>query len=465
MTRTAKSGAAEGAPAARAAGAAGAAGAAPAAPRIFAKSMKPHFSRWFAAAPARLHFAAHSHHPWPDVSFDAQDEAWRDAATLADFKWDKIFGEVIPAAQRHVARVLSLSDASTVAIAPSTHELVMRAVSALEGKGLAGGAPLRVLTTDGEFHSWVRQLARLEEAGLAFVERVPVEPFATFADRFVERVRRAVPAPDVVYVSHVFYNSGFVFEDVTAAVDAAAEAAPDALFFVDGYHSFMALPVDWSALEGRAFYTAGGYKYAMAGEGVCFLHCPPGRAARPVHTGWFSGFGDLTKGVAPGVVPFPADALRMWGATYDPVALYRFNAVQDLWKREGVSVADLHAHARALQERFLDGLAAAGGGERGAAANGGAARGGAAAAVGGGASRSAAGGAGLRSLSPSDLLPPRGAASDRGNFLTFRTPHAGEIYAALRADGVVTDYRKDRLRFGFGAATGPEDVDAILARS
>lgn len=411
----------------------------PSAPKLLSKSMKPHFAKWRAAAPTRLHFAAHSHHPWPDVSFAAQEEAWNDAARLADTKWEHIFGEVLPAACRHVARVLHLSDPSTVAFAPSTHELVMRAVSALEGKGLAGGAPLRVLTTDGEFHSWVRQLARLEEAGLAFVDRVPVEPFATFAARFVERLERAAVSPDVVYVSHVFYNSGYVFEGVGDAIDAAARAAPEALFFVDGYHSFMALPVDWSSVEGRAFYTAGGYKYAMAGEGVCFLHCPPGRALRPTHTGWFSGFGDLTKGVAPGTVPFPADAMRMWGATYDPVALYRFNAVQELWEKEGVGVAELHSHARALQETFLDALAnsPSGGGSGGA----------------------------LAGLGGAELLPGRRDVADRGNFLTFRTPGAGEIYNALRAKDVVTDYRKDRLRFGFGAAMGKEDVELLFARA
>ena len=62
------------------------------------------------AAPSRLHFAAHSHHLWPDASFDGQVQAWNDAALLADHKWDKIFGEVIPEAQRHIARELALPD-------------------------------------------------------------------------------------------------------------------------------------------------------------------------------------------------------------------------------------------------------------------------------------------------------------------------------------------------------------------
>ena len=69
-------------------------------------SFKALFSRSLSADPARLHFAAHSHHLWPDASFDGQVEAWDDAARLADRKWDKVMGEVWSEAQDHVAREL-----------------------------------------------------------------------------------------------------------------------------------------------------------------------------------------------------------------------------------------------------------------------------------------------------------------------------------------------------------------------
>jgi hypothetical protein len=35
-------------------------------------SHKRLFARSLAAAPGRLHLAAHSHHLWPDASFDGQ---------------------------------------------------------------------------------------------------------------------------------------------------------------------------------------------------------------------------------------------------------------------------------------------------------------------------------------------------------------------------------------------------------
>ena len=55
-------------------------------------SFKKLFSRSLLADPERLHFAAHSHHLWPDASFDGQVDAWNDAAWLADRKWERIIG-------------------------------------------------------------------------------------------------------------------------------------------------------------------------------------------------------------------------------------------------------------------------------------------------------------------------------------------------------------------------------------
>ena len=39
-------------------------------------SYKHLFRRFLDANPERLHFAAHSHHLWPDVTFEAQQQAW-----------------------------------------------------------------------------------------------------------------------------------------------------------------------------------------------------------------------------------------------------------------------------------------------------------------------------------------------------------------------------------------------------
>lgn len=378
-------------------------------------SWKKHFSRFAGAAPGRLHFAAHSHHPWPDASHAGHEQAWVDAARLADLKWDKVFGEVIPDAQRHVAAVLGLPDPRTVAFAPSTHEFVLRLLSCAPPRA-------RVLTTDGEFHSFARQLRRLEEDDAVRVERVPLEPFDSFAQRFAAKAAGA--DFDLVYFSQCFYNTGFLVEDVAPLVHAVRN--PAALVVVDGYHGFMAVPTDLSAVSERAFYVAGGYKYAMAGEGACLLHCPPGFAPRPPNTGWFASFGTLEAAQAADAVPYAAGGLRFMGATFDPTALYRFNAVQEWLRREGIGVEAIRAHARALQQHFL-------------------------------ALREARG-----FLRDAVLVPP--APSPRGNFLVFRHARAGEWRRRLLEAGVLTDSRDDRLRLGFGMFQEKEDVEALAAR-
>lgn len=371
--------------------------------------LKHRFSRFTESG--ILHFASHSHHLWPDVAYDAHRRAWLDAAELIDDKWDKVFGEVIPRMQGHVARLLGLPDPATVALGPNTHELVTRVASCLE-------PPIRVLTTDSEFHSFRRQTKRWEEAGLAEVKRVEAEPFHSFPSRFAEA---AADGADLVYLSHVFYDSGYVVPDLAAIV---AAAPSDALIIIDGYHAVMAFPVDIGMLVDRVFYVGGGYKYAMAGEGACFMHCPPGWGERPVNTGWYAGFAALTTsdqsvGYAPG-------GGRFWGATFDPSGVYRFNAVQGMLAEEGVAVADIHRHVANLQKRFVDGM-----------------------------------GDGTGPLRVDTIIPGWGEGN-RSSFLTFRLADAGRIKDELRARNVITDFRADRLRIGFGVYHDDSDVTLLL---
>lgn len=371
-------------------------------------SYAAHFSTFFAADPARLHLAAHSHHAWPDVTESGQQAAWRDAMALADRKWDKVFGEVIPAFQAHIARRLNLSDPDTIAVAPNTFDLVRRLLSCLPDERRSGRPP-RILTTDAEFHSFNRQTARLEEDGRLEMIRIPAEPFESFPERF--QAAASEGGFDLVFVSQVFFDSGYVVEDLAGLVGAVRDDA--ALVVIDGYHGFMARPTDLSAIEARAFYMAGGYKYAMAGEGACFMHCPPGYCPRPPDTGWYAAFGAIA-GPADRVGYAP-DGGRFLGATFDPSGIYRFNAVMDWLDGLGLSVSDIDAHVQAVMFAFVEALAARG----------------------------------IDGLDPAALL--RRPGRDRsGHFLTFRTPRAADIYQRLLAADIVTDHRRDRLRFGFG---------------
>ena len=360
---------------------------------------------------APLHAAAHSHHPWPDVSLQAQELAWHDAARLLDRKWDHIFSTIIPAAQAHVARQLSLPDPTTIAFGPNTHGFVQRILSCLPSE-----KPPRILTTDSEFMSFARQIARLEEEGLASVTRIATEPYRSLDERFAHAA--AEGEHDLVFFSHVFFNSGFAVHDLGAIVRAVRDSGT--LIVIDGYHGFMAIPTDLSAIAPRAFYLAGGYKYAMAGEGACFLHCPPGFAPRPRDTGWYAGFSALESGR--GRVAYAEDGSRFLGATFDVSALYRFIAVQDWLKLGGKTVPAMLAHVRALERTFLSELDQV-----------------------------------HARLDSSMLVVPD--TSRRGRFLAFRTEQAGAIAEALAARNFIVDFRGDRLRVGFGIY---HDADAAV---
>lgn len=374
------------------------------------QSWKAGFRKSLEAAPGRLHFAAHSHHLWPDVSFEGHQQAWLDAARFADDKWDHVFGTVWPTAQRHVASELNLPRAESIVFAPNTHEFVLRLLSCLPERP-------RIVTSDSEFHSFERQTRRLEEDGLVQVTRVPSEPFATFPERLVAATKAGA---DLVFFSHVFFNSGAVVPGLEALVSSLPSSA---MVVVDGYHGFCALPTDWSRLASRAFYVSGGYKYAMSGEGACFLHVPEvAEQLRPRNTGWFAAFGALEEKIA-GRVPFASGAARFMGATFDPSGLYRFNAVMAWRQQVGLTTVAARTHAHALQQQFIAGLR--GGGVRAA-----------------------------------DLVV---ADSARGQFLTFRTPQARALSAELKSKHVITDARDDRLRFGFGPYVDAGDVERLLS--
>ena len=379
-----------------------------------------HFSRFFAANPGLLHFSAHSHHPWPDATESAHARYWSDSATLVDRKWERVFGDVVPRAQVHVAKTLGLSDPRQVAFAPNTHEFVTRLYSCLEAEG-----PIRVLASAHEFHSFRRQTRRLEESGRVAVTEIPLEPWNTFTERFVAAARSG--DWHMVWLSHVFFDSAFVVRDLEA-ICAAAPAR--ALVAIDGYHAFCALPVDLSKVHRRAFYLGGGYKYAMAGEGAAYLAVPPGCELRPVDTGWFASF-DTLSGRPGEKVQYSDDAFRFWGATFDPAGVYRLVGAMDWLASTGTTIADVHRHSHAMQERFLAGIARAG-----------AAR-----------------------LDASHLvLAPE---APRGNFLTFDVADAKSVYDRLLAHQVLIDRRDRRLRFGFGiyhdAAMVDRLVDAVSA--
>ncbi|AMJ61107.1 kynureninase/PvdN C-terminal domain-containing protein [Bosea sp. PAMC 26642] len=382
------------------------------------RDLRAHFTHFLRSDPRRLHFAAHSHHCWPDVTREAQLAAWDDAARLIDDKWSEVLGPVWSEVSAGIARHLHLCDPTTLVSAGNTHEFLLRLLSACPPD-----RPVRILSTDGEFHSFRRQIARLAEDGLVEHTAIAPEPFETLGDRLIAAAKSG--DFDLAFVSQVLFGSGFALLDLVGLVDGLS--APGRLVVIDGYHGYLARPTDLSAVADRAFYVAGGYKYAMAGEGACFMHCPPGFAPRPRNTGWYAGFSALSA--APGTVAYAEDGSRFMGATFDPSGLYRMRASLRWLDEQSLDAAAVHAHSVALQERFAAGLEK----QR------------------------------VGPLSPDRLVVPI-AEEARGNFLTFEHPDAQGWYRRLHEAGIVTDVRGMRLRVGFGLYHAAEDVDALLAR-
>lgn len=351
-----------------------------------------HYSRFRVAE--RLLLTGHSHQAWPDCAERGQREAWNDAADYVDGKWERAF-ERAERVRRGFARLLDC-DPGGISLGTSTHELVVRWLSAL---------PLRerprLVTSQSEFHSLRRLLARLEEVGIEIV-RVAARPAASIGERLAREVDDRVAA---VLVSSVFYDSAELAGEL-AQVARRCERHGAALL-LDVYHQLNVVPLSLRAqgLE-SAFVTGGGYKYCQLGEGNCFLRSPPDSTLRPVITGWFAEFGALESSDT--TVSHGPLSVRFAGATYDPTSHYRACEVFDFFERMGLYPALL----REASQHQLGVLRAE-----------------------------------IEALDlPLGL--PAAPLQQLGGFLALTTPRAADLQRALALRGMHTDARGDVLRLG-----------------
>ena len=357
-----------------------------------------HYSRF--GVSERLLFTGHSHQAWPDVAFEGQQQAWLDAAELADRKWDRTEEK----AERFRQGITKLLDDPNghIALAPNTHELVVRFLSALPLRDRP-----RLVTTDGEFHTIRRQLDRLAEEPVELV-KVAAHPAATLAERLVAAVDESTAA---VLVSSVLFQTAHIVPGLGGLMEACRRVGAELL--VDAYHHVNVVPFSIAA-EGldQAFVVGGGYKYMQMGEGNCYMRVPGDCTMRPVITGWFSEFATLTEDAGSERTPYGAGAARFAGATYDPTSHYRAAAVLDFFEAQGMTpeaLRETSQHQVGLMAEAFDAL----------------------------------------DPDPSVIDRDRSVGPDDiAGFLALRSPKANELSAALAERGVMTDYRGDTLRFG-----------------
>jgi kynureninase len=365
-----------------------------------AERLAPHYSRFRVAE--RLLLTGHSHQAWPDVALEGQIEAFADAAELVDGKWERAFAKA--EAVRDGFRRLLADPGGQIALGANTHELIVRFLSALDLR-----ARPRLVTTDGEFHSARRQLARLGEAGIEVVV-VAASPADTLAERLAAAVDDRTAA---VLTSSVLFETSRV---VTGLGDlAAACSRHGAELLVDAYHQLGVLPLPLHEVGlASAWVVGGGYKYLQMGEGNCFLRLPPqADSLRPVVTGWYAEFGALASDAgSPNLVAYGPGATRFAGSTYDPTSHYRAARVLEFFEQQGLTVATLTASyrgQRAVLASEFDDLDA-----------------------------------------PADLITRDRStpSSELGGFLSLETPHAARLQELLAERGVMTDSRGSHLRLG-----------------
>lgn len=393
-----------------------------------------YYQRFLKANAGKQHYASHSHHYWPDVTREATIQYWDDAARFVDHKWDYIFSQKIPHAQRQISRILNLPHPQQIVFAPNTHEFVLRLLSCF-----SAAKPIRILTTDSEFYSFDRQVNRLSEDQSVSVVKIPTEPFATFQERFVEAIKQS--HWDMIFFSHVFFNSGYVVQSLGEIIQAVTN--PQTLIAIDGYHGFMAYPTDLNLWADRIFYISGSYKYAQGGEGCCFMSVPLNSQHRPQNTGWFAGFSDLSKPskksshasdevIEP--VSYAQDGYRFAGSTMDFSALYRLSATLDLFEKENITIHQIHSHVQKLQTYFLDDLKKYENHFFG------------------------------KYLNRNHLLMHN--LNHHGHFLTFELNDlkiTRDLHDLFKDYGIMTDYRGSRWRFGFGLYQN-EHIDLVGIR-
>jgi selenocysteine lyase/cysteine desulfurase len=380
---------------------------------------KNNYSQFLSEHASLLHFTAHSHHFWPDVSREGHMRAWDDAARYSDSKWDHVFTDLIPSVQKHIAKRLELTHPECIAFGSNTHELVFRLLSAHD----FFSKRFVVLTTDGEFHSFTRQLSRLSELPFVRVVRVPIFPFSSFKKRFLDAAKQH--NPDFTYFSHVFFETGDTVRDLGFFVDEVKQYSETIV--VDGYHGFCAIPTSLADIEDIAFYVAGGYKYAQSGEGCAFMTLPKNCALRPLYTGWFADIESLGEEKNGNQVLYGEGAQRFMGSTFDPTGLYRMNAVMDWMEEIGLTVPAIHEHAIFLQEYFLEKLRLQK----------------------------------LKMFTGKHMVTPR-QEYERSHFLSFYIPDAKKVVQNLKEAGVIVDSRGEHLRIGFGLYHSKADIDRLI---
>lgn len=365
---------------------------------FLANKLIPHYSHFNVSE--RLLFTGHSHQAWPDVAREGQTEYFDVCARDVDNKWEAAFEKTD--ILRNYLRDFYDDPDGFYCREESTHVLFVSWMSSLDLKNKP-----KIISTDGEFHSLFRQLHRLEEEGLEFIQ-VPVQPDGSFAERIIGEMDDRTSA---VMLSRVYFETSLINTHLTEISEAAREKGIPVM--IDDYHGTNVVPLSIreAGLE-DCFILIGGYKYLQWGEANCFLRFPRDCDYRPAITGWFASFSTLEKPRSNDPVEYDHDNQRFASGTYDPSSQFRAAKVVEFFREHGLS-------PQVLREQYMAQVGL------------------------------------LRTLFKEKnfdhsviRLTHEKPLERNGGFLSLTSPHARDIRSRLLDNGVLTDARGEILRFG-----------------
>ena len=386
--------------------------------------LEKYYSEFIKGHGNTVHMSSHSHHFWPDSAKEGHLLSFQKSAELSDNKWDYNFGVLIPTVQKIISSHLNFSRPSDISFAPNTHDLISKVLSSFVYQ-----AKVKILTSKSEFHSLSRQLQRLNEESnfqLIFVDPESKDFNSELNSALDENTF------DLIMLSHVFFNSGLVLSN--SNIENIISKKGHAHFLLDAYHGYCAIPTNIRKYEDELYYIAGGYKYAQSGEGMCFMTLPKNCKLRPLFTGWFSSFSSLSedqsskdvtsitkKNQTANRVQYDDDGMRFWGSTIDFTAFFRFRAVWECFDQEKITITSIHEYVQELQELFLKD-------------------------------------------NPLSELLMNSDLTTQGHFLTFQTVSvelAETLHKNLAKNGIMTDFRGNRLRFGFAPYHTSDQINQV----
>ena len=260
--------------------------------------------------------------------------------------------------------------------------------------------------TDGHaFHAVADRGARVEFVRSPDRVRVPLDLFERAVD---ERT-------SAVCTGHVYFTTGWI-QDVRALAEICHRKG--AVLVVDAYQSIGAFPFDVHA-AGVDYLVGGTLKWLMGGPGIAFLYATRGVAdrARPSAVGWWGVMDPFAFDVEH--LAYGTGARRFEYGTPAVAAIYAARAGLALLAQVGIdTVRERHM---LLSQRLVDGALAQGWSVR----------------------------------------CPR-VAAERTTIVTLEHPDPSRAVEALRAQGVICDYRPGLIRLSPHYFNTADEIDRAL---